>query len=144
MRLYRHEPSSRLPHSAPSAPFKSSRMPRLILAVALAFLVLPSPARAQPRDLREAALDDFVAARMLTTKCPSWQLDSGVAQRRFSELDLEPADWQTSGRYASFFNSRLSFYSSLLSRMPEKGACEAAEAAFGPGGRVRSGWMKRQ
>jgi hypothetical protein len=114
------------------------------MAVALAFLVLPSPARAQPRDPREAALDDFVAARMLTTKCPSWQLDLARAQSRFSDLNLKPADWQTGGRYANFFDSRLSYYSSLLSRMPEERACEAAEAAFGLGGRVRAEWMKRQ
>jgi hypothetical protein len=66
------------------------------------------------------------------------------AQSRFSDLNLKPADWQTGGRYASFFDSRLSYYASLLSRMPEERACEAAEAAFGPDGRVRSGWMKRQ
>jgi hypothetical protein len=77
MRFYRNQSSSKLPHSAPSVPFKSSRISCLGMAVALALLVLPSPARAQPRDPREAALDDFVAARMLTTKCPSWQLDLG-------------------------------------------------------------------
>ncbi|WP_147023406.1 hypothetical protein [Microvirga aerophila] len=89
-------------------------------------------------------MDDLVAARMLATKCPSWQLNPAEAQRRFSELDLKPTDWQDGGRYAKFFDDRLNYYPSLLSRMSEQRACTAAEAAFGPRGRVRRGWMKPQ
>jgi hypothetical protein len=131
MWFYRHDPS----------PIPSGV---LTLAVALAFLALPSLPGAQPQDPRQAALDDFVAARMLATKCPSWQLNPTEAQRRFSELDLKPADWQDGGRYAGFFDGRLSYYSSLLSRLSEQQACAAAEEAFGPRGGVREGWMRRQ
>jgi hypothetical protein len=113
-------------------------------AVALVLLLCPSSAGAQTRDPQEAALDDFVAARMLATKCPSWQVDVAGAQRRFSELGLVPSDWQTGGRHARFFDDRLSYYAGLLSRMSETRACEAAQRAFGPSGRVREGWMKRQ
>jgi len=118
----------------------------LTLGMALAVVILDSrfPLEAQPRDPREAALDDFVAARMLATKCPSWQLNPTAAQGRFSELGLKPADWQDGGRYAGFFDGRLSYYSSLLSRMSEPQTCAAAEEAFGPRGRVREGWMRRQ
>jgi hypothetical protein len=129
MWLYRHTPSPMLPRS-------------LFFAVAL--LVLPSLSSAQPRDPRQAALDDLVSARMLATKCPSWQPDPAEVQRRLSNLDLNPADWQEGGRYAPFFDERLSYYSRLLSRMPERRACEAAEAAFGPSGRVRERWMRPQ
>ncbi|HEX2135605.1 MAG TPA: hypothetical protein VHG30_06810, partial [Microvirga sp.] len=87
-------------------------------------------------------LDDFVAARMLAIKCPSWLLDQNEAQRRFSEVALKPADWQDGGRYARFFDERLSYYGHALSRMSERRACDAAEAAFGPHGQVRRGWMK--
>jgi hypothetical protein len=79
---------------------------------------------------------------MLATKCTSWQIDPAEAQRRFSNLSLGPTDWQTGGRHARFFDNRLSYYAGLLSRMSETRACEAAEAAFGPNGRVRPGWMK--
>jgi hypothetical protein len=113
-------------------------------ALALVLLLCPSPAGAQTRDPQEAALDDFVAARMLATKCPSWQVDVAGAQRQFSELGLVPSDWQTGGRHARFFDDRLSYYAGLLSRMSETRACEAAQRAFGPSGRVREGWMKRQ
>ena len=113
-------------------------------AVVLVFVLCPYSAGAQTRDPQEAALDDFVAARMLATKCPSWQIDLTEAQRRFSELGLGPADWQTGGRHARFFDARLSYYASLLSRMSEMRACDAAEAAFGPRGRVREGRMRRQ
>jgi len=81
---------------------------------------------------------------MLATKCPSWQIDLAEARTRFAELNLHPNDWQEGGRYAGFFDARLSYYGSLLSRLPEARACGAAEAAFGPIGRVRRGWMKRQ
>jgi hypothetical protein len=81
---------------------------------------------------------------MLATKCPTWQIDLAEARRRFSELGLGPADWQSGGRHARFFDDRLSYYASLLSRLTEMRACEAAEAAFGPKGRVRTGWMKRR
>jgi hypothetical protein len=109
-----------------------------------ALYLLAFPAEAQTRDPQQAALDDFVAARMLGTKCPSWQIDSAEARTRFAELNLYPTDWQDGGRYASFFDERLSYYGSLLSRMPETRVCGAAEEAFGPNGRVRKGWMKRQ
>jgi hypothetical protein len=131
MWFFRHDPSP-IPLSG------------LTLAVTLAFFVWPSLPRAQPLDPRQAALDDLVAARMLATKCPSWQLNPAEAQRRFSELDLKPTDWQDGGRYAKFFDDRLNYYPSLLSRMSEQRACAAAEAAFGPSGRVRRGWMKPQ
>jgi hypothetical protein len=89
-------------------------------------------------------LDDFVAARMLAAKCPSWQIDLAEARTRFAQLNLQPADWHDGGRHASFFNERLSHYASLLSRMSEMRACVAAEEAFGPNGQVRKGWMKRR
>jgi hypothetical protein len=89
-------------------------------------------------------LDDFVAARMLNTKCPAWQIDPAEARTRFAQLNLQPADWQDGGRHSRFFDERLSYYGSLLSRMSEMRACAAAEEAFGPDGRVRKGWMKRQ
>jgi hypothetical protein len=114
------------------------------VAALLTLLLLPAPACAQSRDPQQAALDDFVAARMLATTCPSWQLDPAEAQRRFAEVKLKPVDWQAPGRHSSFFDGRLSYYGSLLSRMSEMRACEMAEAAFGPAGRVRRGWMRRQ
>ncbi|MFL4990703.1 MAG: hypothetical protein ACJ8DV_05360 [Microvirga sp.] len=85
-----------------------------------------------------------MAARMLTNKCPSWQINQAEAQRRLAELNLQPADWQEGGRHSRFFDERLSHYGSLLSRMSEVRACAAAEEAFGPDGRVWRGWMKRQ
>ncbi len=115
----------------------------LYTAVILAHL-LSVPAGAQTRDPQQAAWDDFVAARMLGTKCPSWQIDLAEARTRFARLNLQPADWQDGGRHASFFDERLSYYGSLVSRLSEARACAAAEEAFGPVGRVRSGWMKRQ
>jgi hypothetical protein len=81
---------------------------------------------------------------MLATKCPSWQIDLTEARTRFAQLNLQPADWQDGGRYASFFDERLAFYGHLLSRMSETRACAAAEEAFGPVGRVRKRWMIRQ
>lgn len=112
------------------------------VAVVLVLLLCLPSAGAQTRDPQQAALDDFVAARMLATKCPTWQMDLAEAQRRFSELGLGPSDWQTGGRHARFFDDRLSYYAGLLSRMSETRVCEAAEAAFGPNGRVRPGWIK--
>jgi hypothetical protein len=119
-------------------------MVRLSVVMAIAVLECQLPLKAQPQDPRQAALDDLVAARMLATKCPSWQLNPAEAQRRFSELDLKPADWQNGGRYAKVFDDRLSYYSRLLSRMSEQRVCAAAEEAFGLRGRVRAGWMRRQ
>jgi hypothetical protein len=110
----------------------------------LALLLLSPQVRAQERDQQQAALDDFVAARMLTNKCPSWQMDLAEANTRFAQLNLQAADWQEGGRYSRFFEERLSYYGSLLSRMPEAHVCGAAEGAFGPNGSVRKGWMKRQ
>ncbi len=118
--------------------------PGLHAAAILALVLLSSPAGGQTRDPQQAALDDFVAARMLTNKCPAWQIDQTEARTRFTELNLQPTDWQEGGRHARFFDERLSYYGSLLSRMPETRACGAAEEAFGPKGRVRKGWMKRQ
>jgi hypothetical protein len=114
-----------------------------VLVIAALFL-LSSSAGAQTRDPQQAALDDFVAARMLATKCPAWQVNQSEARTRFAQLNLQPADWQEGGRHASFFDERLSYYGNLLSRMSETRACAAAEEAFGPVGRVRKGWMKRQ
>ncbi len=118
--------------------------PGLHAAAILALVLLSSPAEGQTRDPQQEALDDFVAARMLTNKCPAWQIDQAEAHTRFAELNLQPADWQEGGRHARFFDERLSYYGSLLSRMPETRACGAAEEAFGPRGRVRKGWMRRQ
>jgi hypothetical protein len=87
---------------------------------------------------------DFVAVRMLNTKRPTWQIDVAEARTRFAQLNLQPADGQDGGRHSHFFDERLSHYGSLLSRMSEMRACAAAEEAFGPDGRVRRGWMKRQ
>ncbi len=119
-------------------------MAGLRVAAALPILALSSGAGAQTSDPRQSALDDYVAARMLTTKCPSWQLDVAEVRSRFSSLDLKPEDWQDGGPYARFFDDRLSRYAMMLSRMPERRACDAAEAAFGPSGQVRRGWMRRQ
>jgi hypothetical protein len=119
-------------------------MAGLRAAAALTILALSSGTGAQTPDPRQSALDDFVAARMLTTKCPSWQLDVAQVRNRFSSLDLKPEDWQDGGPYARFFDDRLSYYSRVLSRMSERRACDAAEAAFGPSGQVRRGWMRRQ
>jgi hypothetical protein len=144
MRMNRHVsiPSLRLYASRPTPDYilMLGICAMLLLAVAATLF----PVGAQPQDPKQAALDDFVAARMLTSKCPSWQLDQAGVQRRFFELGLKPADWQTGGQYSRIFDSRLSYYASLLSRMSEKTACEAAEAAFGPAGRVRQNWMIRQ
>jgi hypothetical protein len=112
--------------------------------VITALFLLSSPVEAQTHNPQLAALDDFVAARMLGTKCPSWQIDLSEARTRFAQLNLQPADWQEGGRHASFFDERLSYYGSLVSRMSETRACGAAEEAFGPNGRVRNDWMKRQ
>jgi hypothetical protein len=79
---------------------------------------------------------------MLATKCRSWQLNLAEVQGRFSELNLKPADWQDGGPYARFFDERIIYYSGTLSRMSERRACTAAEAAFGPSGQVRRGWIK--
>lgn len=123
----------------------ASRSRTLNLAAAVfVVLGLPSVAQVPPGDPRRSALDDFVAARMLATKCPSWQLNLAEVQGRFSQLNLKPADWQDGGPYARFFDERLVYYSGVLSRMSERRACAAADAAFGPNGQVRRGWMKQQ
>ena len=136
-----------VPHHWSAALFQRTRGPRLlsfVAAVVLTVVLLPSPTGAQTRDPQQAVLDDFVAARMLTAKCPAWQIDLDEARLRFFVLSLQPADWQDGGRYGGFFDERLNRYGSLLSRMSEAQACEAAEAAFGPNGSVRKGWMNRQ
>lgn len=132
------------PHSRAAAFANSPRHASFPAVLTLGLLLLSSAAEAQARDPQQAALDDFVAARMLATKCPSWQIDLAEARTRFAELNLQPADWQDGGRYASFFDERLAYYGSLLSRMSETRACTAAEEAFGPVGRVRKRWMIRQ
>jgi len=110
-------------------------------AMVIVLFGLPSIAATRPEDPRRSVLDDFAAARMLATKCSSWQLNLSEVQSRFSEFGLKPADWQDGGPHASFFDERLSFYASRVSRMSQRRPCEAAEAAFGPSGRVRKGWM---
>jgi hypothetical protein len=109
-----------------------------------ALVLLSYPAESQTREPQQAALDDFVAARMLGTKCPSWQIDLVEARTRFAQFNLQPADWQEGGRHASFFDERLSYYAAFLSQLSETRACAAAEEAFGLVGRVRKGWMRRQ
>ncbi len=147
MRLSRHATSLVVSHDWSPSLFPSTRgirLPRFGPAVLLTVFLLPLPAGAQPRDPQRAALDDFIAARLLTAKCPSWQIDEAEARLRFSQLNLLPPDWQEGGRHGSFFSARLSYYRGFISRMSETQACEAAEAAFGPNGAVRKGWMKRQ
>ena len=144
MRAHRHQLCLRAPPSQSAVLATSSRLPGLCTAVVSALFLLSSPTDAQTRDPQQAALDDFVAARMLNTKCPTWQIDLAEARTRFVQLNLQPADWQEGGRHSRFFDERLSYYGSLLSRMSEMRACAAAEEAFGPDGRVRRGWMKRK
>ncbi|MBO1909178.1 hypothetical protein J4G37_30500 [Microvirga sp. 3-52] len=109
------------------------------VVVISALLLLSSLGGGQTRDPQQAALDDFVVARTLTDKCPTWQIDFAEVGRRFAQLKLQPADLQKGGRHASFFDERLSYYSGLLSRMSQM-----AEEAFGPNGLIRKNWMKRQ
>jgi hypothetical protein len=143
LRARRHQLCLRTPPSQ-SAALATSFRPLGRCAAVVSALLLSSPTDAQTRDPQQAALDDFVAARMLNTKCPAWQIDLAEARTRFAQLNLQPADWQEGGRHSRFFDERLSHYGSLLSRMSEMNACAAAEQAFGPDGRVRRGWMKRQ
>jgi hypothetical protein len=141
MRSNRHQPCL----TSPLAGLATSPRPLGLRVVVISALVLlPSPAGGQTRDPQQDALDDFVAARTLSDKCPTWQIDVAERRRRFAQLKLQPADLQAGGRHASFFDERLSYYGSLLSRMSETRACAAAEEAFGPVGRVRKDWMKRQ
>jgi hypothetical protein len=142
LRVHRHQPCLRAPPSQSAVLAASSRLSGLCAAVVSA-LLLSAPTDAQTRDPQQAALDDFVAARMLNTRCPTWQIDLAEARTRFAQVNLQPADWQEGGRHSRFFDERLSYYGSLLSRMSEMRACAAAEEAFGPDGRVRRGWMKR-
>ncbi len=144
MRVNRHQPCLMVPcrQSAGSVIRPGSSGLRALVIAAL--VLLAPPAGGQTRDPQQAALDDFVAARMLGTKCPSWQINLAEVRTRFAQHNLQPADWQEGGRHANFFDERLSYYGSLLSRMSETQACAAAEEAFGPIGRVRRGWMKRQ
>jgi hypothetical protein len=143
LRARRHRPCLRAPPSQSAVLATSSRPPGLC-AVVVSVLLLSSPTDAQTRDPQQAALDDFVAARMLNTKCTTWQIDLAEARTRFAQINLQPSDWQEGGRHSRFFDERLAYYGSLLSRMSEMHACAAAEQAFGPDGRVRRGWMKRQ
>jgi hypothetical protein len=144
MRAVHHRPCLMTPHSRLVASAASPRHLRFGAAVVFTLFLLPPSVGAQTRDPQQAALDDFVAARMLGTKCLTWQIDLAEARTRFAQLNLQPADWQDGGRHASFFDERLAYYGSLQSQMPEARACRAAEEAFGPVGRVRKNWMKRQ
>ena len=142
MRPGRYEPRLAGLHGWPAT--LAGRLGPLCFSTAVvAFLLLSTPLEAQTPDPQQAALDDFVAARMLSTKCPSWQIDLAEARTRFAQLNLQPADWQDGGRHARFLDERLAHYGHLLSRMSEARACMAAEEAFGPVGRVRKSWMKR-
>ena len=144
MRSNRHQPCLMVSPSQRASLATSPRSLGLRMVVMSAFFLLSAPAGGQTRDPQQAALDDFVAARMLATKCPAWQINQPEARTRFAQLNLQPADWQEGGRHANFFDERLSYYGSFLSRMSETRACAAAEEAFGPNGRVRRDWMKRQ
>jgi len=108
----------------------------------VSLLVAPPSATAQLRDAQQVALDDFAAATLLISKCFSWHLDLNEAEKRFSELNLQPSQWRAGGRHFAFVRERLAYYSSLVSKMSAIQACEAAEGAFGPSGHIRNGWMR--
>ena len=140
----RHQPCHAVSPSQSSGSAISPRPAVLPVVVISALFLLSSPGRGQTRDPQQAALDDFVSARTLTDKCPTWQIDFAEVRRRFAQLELQPADLQRGGRHAGFFDERLSYYSGLLSRMSQMSACAEAEEAFGPNGLIRKNWMKRQ
>jgi hypothetical protein len=123
---------------------QGSLEPRSGGAMVVSLLVAPPSTTAQPRDAQQVALDDFAASTLLITKCFSWQLDLNEAEKRFSELNLQPSQWRAGGRHFSFFRERLSYYSTLVSKMSSIQACETAEGAFGPSGHIRKGWMRPQ
>jgi hypothetical protein len=139
----RHQPCLAVSPSQ-SGGLAISLRPAIFPVVVIAALLLSSPGGGQTRDPQQAALDDFVAARTLTDKCPTWQIDFAEVRRRFAQLKLQPADLQRGGRHASFFDERLTYYSGLLSRMSQMSACAEAEEAFEPNGLIRKNWMKRQ
>ena len=116
--------------------------PRSGGAMVVSLLVAPPSATAQPRDAQQVALDDFAAATLLISKCFSWHLDLNEAEKRFSELNLQPRQWRAGGRHFSFVRERLGYYSTLVSKMSAIQACEAADGAFGPSGHIRNGWMR--
>jgi hypothetical protein len=140
----RHQPCHAVSPSQSSGSAISPRPAVLPVVVISALFLLSSPGRGQTRDPQQAALDDFVSARTLSDKCPTWQIDFAEVRRRFARLKLQPADLQAGGRHASFFDERLSYYSGLLSRMSPMSACAKAEEAFGPNGLIRKNWMKRR
>ena len=123
---------------------QGSLEPRSGGTMVVSLLVAPPSATAQPPDAQQVALDDFAAATLLISKCFSWHLDLNEAEKRFSELNLQPRQWRAGGRHFSFFRERLSYYSTLVSKMSATQACEAAEGAFGPSGHIRKGWMSPQ
>jgi hypothetical protein len=123
---------------------QGSLEPRSGGAMVVSLLVAPPSATAQPRDAQQVALDDFAAATLLISKCFSWQLDLNEAEKRFSDLNLQPRQWRAGGRHFSFVRERLSYYSTLVSKMSAIQACETAEGAFGPSGHIRKGWMRPQ
>ena len=81
--------------------------PRSGGAMVVSLLVAPPSATAQPRDAQQVALDDFAAATLLISKCFSWHLDLNEAEKRFSELNLQPSQWRAGGRHFSFVRERL-------------------------------------
>lgn len=123
---------------------QGSLEPRSGGAMVVSLLVAPPSAKAPPRDAQQVALDDFAASTLLISKCLSWHLDLDEAEKRFSELNLQPSQWRAGGRHFSFFRERLAYYSSLVSKMSAIQACEAADGAFGPSGHIRKGWMRPQ
>ena len=70
MRSNRHQPCLMVSPSQRASLATSPRPLGLRTVVMSAFFLLSAPAGGQTRDPQQAALDDFVAARMLGTKCP--------------------------------------------------------------------------
>jgi hypothetical protein len=97
MRARRRQLCLRAPPSQPAVLATSSRLLGLCAAVVAALVLLSSPGGGQTRDPQQAALDDFVAARTLTDKCPTWQIDFAEVRGRFARLNLQPADLQGAG-----------------------------------------------
>ena len=128
----RHQPCHAVSPSQSSGSAISPRPAVLPVVVISAVFLLSSPGGGQTRDPQQAALDDFVAARTLTDKCPTWQIDFAEVRRRFAQLELQPADLQRGGRHAGFFDERLSYYSGLLSRMSPMSACAIPSLLFIP------------
>jgi hypothetical protein len=71
----RHQPCLAVSPSQSSGSAISPRPAVLPVVVISALFLLSSPGRGQTRDPQQAALDDFVSARTLSDKCPTWQID---------------------------------------------------------------------